>query len=93
MAIVITEYDEEWPQQIDALRNALETYLADLVLRTEHVGSTSVPGLAAKPIIDLDVVIESDPLLNTNRQPPVASVLGRAHAKRYWLPFRKTGHW
>ena len=40
-----------------ALQQVIETTARDLLLSAEHVGSTSVPGLAAKPIVDLDVVI------------------------------------
>ncbi|WP_243522222.1 GrpB family protein [Bacillus pseudomycoides] len=41
----------------------IESYIGDLILRIEHVGSTSIEGLAAKPIIDIDVVIESYDIL------------------------------
>jgi GrpB-like predicted nucleotidyltransferase (UPF0157 family) len=54
---VIHEYDLTWPERFAALAARVETALGDIMLRAEHVGSTAVPGLAAKPIIDLDVVI------------------------------------
>jgi GrpB-like predicted nucleotidyltransferase (UPF0157 family) len=54
---VVHEYDLTWPDRFAALAARLETALGDVMLRVEHVGSTAVPGLAAKPIIDLDVVI------------------------------------
>lgn len=54
MAIRLREYDEAWPRQAEATRQELVAVLPAGVLDViEHVGSTSVPGLAAKPIIDL----------------------------------------
>ncbi len=55
--IVVTEYDPGWPSAFEALRARVAGVLGDLALAIEHVGSTSVPGLAAKPIIDIDVVV------------------------------------
>ncbi len=57
--IEIVGYDPAWPETFASLSRALAAALGPLALRIEHVGSTSVPGLGAKPIIDLDVVIES----------------------------------
>ncbi|MDG5472018.1 GrpB family protein [Jeotgalibacillus sp. ET6] len=61
--IVIEEYNPEWKLVFRELKNVLEHHLGDLILRVEHVGSTSVEGLSAKPIIDLDVVISRRELL------------------------------
>jgi len=61
--IVIVDYDPRWAAIFVQLRARLAATLGPLAIRIEHVGSTAVPGLAAKPIIDLDVVIASrDPL-------------------------------
>ncbi|MCR8845643.1 GrpB family protein [Paenibacillus sp. SC116] len=57
--IMIEQYNEEWPIAFHTIESILLDRLNGLALRIEHVGSTSVPGLAAKPIIDIDVVIES----------------------------------
>ncbi|MFJ4654839.1 GrpB family protein [Nocardia sp. NPDC088792] len=57
--VEIAEYDPQWPLTFDEIAGELVTALGPLALRIEHVGSTAVPGLAAKPIIDIDVVIES----------------------------------
>jgi GrpB-like predicted nucleotidyltransferase (UPF0157 family) len=62
--ITISKYDNTWPDAFCELSSALRRHLGPLAARLEHVGSTSVPGLAAKPIIDLDVVIESTRLLS-----------------------------
>ncbi len=59
MSIVIEPYDERWPSLFEAIRQRLWPAVADLALGIEHVGSTSVPGLWAKPIIDLDIITGS----------------------------------
>ncbi len=55
--VVVVDYDSAWPRQFEALRARLWPAVADVALRVEHVGSTSVPGLAAKPIIDMTIVV------------------------------------
>jgi GrpB-like predicted nucleotidyltransferase (UPF0157 family) len=56
--VVVVSYDPEWPRIFEALREVYLHALGELAIAVEHVGSTSVPGLAAKPIIDIDVVIQ-----------------------------------
>jgi GrpB-like predicted nucleotidyltransferase (UPF0157 family) len=55
--VQVVDYDAAWPSQFENLAARARTALGELVNRVEHVGSTAVPGLAAKPIIDLDVVV------------------------------------
>ncbi|MCA1713112.1 MAG: GrpB family protein [Actinobacteria bacterium] len=55
--IVVVEYDPQWPQRYDDWRARLIDHLGQAVLRIEHVGSTSVPGLPAKPIIDIQISV------------------------------------
>jgi GrpB-like predicted nucleotidyltransferase (UPF0157 family) len=57
--IIIIDYDPNWPVVFSELRDRIARALDALVVTIEHVGSTSVPGLAAKPIIDMDVVVAS----------------------------------
>lgn len=60
-AVVVVPYDEQWPVLFDEIAAHLHTALAGVpVVAIEHVGSTSVPGLAAKPVIDIDVVVHRD---------------------------------
>lgn len=61
--IIIEDYNNQWPEMFFDLKSIIEHILGELVLRIEHVGSTAVPGLAAKPILDIDVVIDSMDLL------------------------------
>ncbi|MEO5645805.1 MAG: GrpB family protein [Bacteroidia bacterium] len=56
--ITIENYSKEWPLFFKKLKSAYENLLGDLVIEIHHVGSTSVEGLAAKPIIDIDLVID-----------------------------------
>ena len=58
--IEITDPDPAWPRQYDDLAARIREALGWRVLQLEHVGSTSVPGLAAKPIIDIDLTV-ADP--------------------------------
>jgi GrpB-like predicted nucleotidyltransferase (UPF0157 family) len=57
--IVIANYDSTWPEVFAKLAARAKQALGALAQRIEHVGSTAVPGLAAKPIIDLDAVVSS----------------------------------
>jgi GrpB-like predicted nucleotidyltransferase (UPF0157 family) len=55
--ITLVDYDPEWPVLFQREAVRVREALGDRVLRIEHVGSTSVPGLAAKPIIDIVLVV------------------------------------
>ena len=63
MPIEVVAYDPGWPERFVVIRAAIADALGDIPAATiEHVGSTSVPGLAAKPVIDVDVVVERSDL-------------------------------
>jgi GrpB-like predicted nucleotidyltransferase (UPF0157 family) len=55
--ITIADYDAEWPKQFERHAAIIAGALGASALRIEHIGSTSVPGLAAKPILDILVVV------------------------------------
>ena len=55
--VIVLPYDASWKTAFEDIRRELEAALGDLAVGIEHVGSTSVEGLSAKPIIDIDVVI------------------------------------
>ena len=57
--IQVVPYDPNWPSEFETVRRELSQALGPLALSIEHVGSTSVPGLCAKPILDIDVVMEN----------------------------------
>ncbi|GAB6931131.1 GrpB family protein [Paenibacillus sp. JCM 10914] len=62
--VIIEEYNEKWQIMFGELKDIIAQHLGDLPLSIEHVGSTAVPGLPAKPIIDMDIVIPSVNLLS-----------------------------
>ena len=76
-AIVVIDYDPTWPEVFEQLRSNIWPAVADCALAIEHVGSTSVPGLAAKPVIDVSVVVSA------NVDIPIAierlAILGHVH--------------
>jgi GrpB-like predicted nucleotidyltransferase (UPF0157 family) len=55
--IVVVDYDPAWPSSFERIAAFVWPAVMDVALRIEHVGSTAVPGLAAKPIIDVDIVV------------------------------------
>ncbi|HEU5349135.1 MAG TPA: GrpB family protein [Ktedonobacterales bacterium] len=55
--ILLVAYDPDWPRQFAAEASKIQAALGERVLLLEHVGSTSVPGLAAKPILDILLVV------------------------------------
>jgi GrpB-like predicted nucleotidyltransferase (UPF0157 family) len=57
MGITIADYDPKWATQFATLRVQLASVLNGLADAIEHIGSTAVPGLAAKPIIDIDILL------------------------------------
>jgi GrpB-like predicted nucleotidyltransferase (UPF0157 family) len=56
-AVRIVDYDPAWPTEAARELSRIGAALGDLAVRLDHVGSTSVPGLAAKPIIDLQISV------------------------------------
>jgi len=85
--IVVVEYDPSWPELFQSLRKRISAALGSLATVIEHVGSTAVPGLAAKPIIDIDVLLASAHLL------PLAiehlASLGYVHQGNLGIPERE----
>ena len=55
--IHVTAYDPQWPIRFRRQAGAIRTALGDVALRIDHIGSTAVPGLAAKPIIDVQISV------------------------------------
>jgi len=62
--IIVAEYSKEWPFAFESLKEVYKGFLSDLIIDIQHVGSTSIPGLAAKPILDIDLIIANRHLLN-----------------------------
>jgi len=99
--IVIVSPRPEWAAEFAALAQALAAALGDLALRVDHIGSTAVPGLAAKDILDVQVTVaDLTPALqaaferggygrqphNADHQPPGATTDARAWEKQLYRP-------
>lgn len=56
--IILSRYDPRWAQRYEYERSSIASAMGDRIKRIEHIGSTSVPGLAAKPIIDVLVAVD-----------------------------------
>ena len=55
--MIVQEYQPRWADEFTALRDVLAQHLGAMALSIDHVGSTSVPGMLAKPILDVDIEI------------------------------------
>ena len=56
--VVVVPYDEAWKNAFEEIKTEIEAEIGDLIIGIEHVGSTSVEGMSAKPCIDIDVIIK-----------------------------------
>jgi GrpB-like predicted nucleotidyltransferase (UPF0157 family) len=87
--IEIVGYREEWPERFAAERDRLRERIGDRVDAFEHVGSTSIPGLAAKPIVD---ICPAPPDMDAARdcKPAMLDLGYRFNAEREnWLAFER----
>jgi GrpB-like predicted nucleotidyltransferase (UPF0157 family) len=90
-AITVVEYDPTWPSAFERFRERLWAVVGDFAESIEHVGSTAVPGLAAKPVIDIDVVVQSqtDVQLGIRR----LAAIGYEHQGDLGIPGREAFGW
>lgn len=56
--VTVEKYNPEWATEFEKIKAELMPVLGDSIMDVEHIGSTAVPGLSAKPIIDIDVVMK-----------------------------------
>ncbi|PYX88742.1 MAG: GrpB family protein, partial [Acidobacteria bacterium] len=63
--VIVLDYDPNWPELFRSLRKRIADALGNMAAAIEHVGSTAVPDLPAKPIIDIDVLLASETMLPT----------------------------
>ena len=71
--LVVVDYDPAWPQAYERWRQRIAAALGRTALRIEHVGSASVPGLAAKPVVDIQVSV-ADPDGEPRYVPPLQAI-------------------
>ena len=99
--IIVVDYQQQWPEEFTAISRHLNDALGALALRIDHIGSTAVPGLAAKDVIDLQVTVSDfTPDLETafeqagytrlehtrDHRPPTATGPDRDWEKRMYRP-------
>jgi len=83
IGIEVTDPDPAWPRQFDGLAGRIRDALGWRVLQLEHVGSTSVPGLAAKPVIDIDLTV-ADPGREQDYVPALEAIGFRLTIREPW---------
>ena len=86
-SVIVLPYDEAWKSDFEKIKNELENAIGDCIIGIEHVGSTSVEGLSAKPCIDIDVIIKDYSIFETvvNR----LNVIGYIHEGNLGIPNRE----
>jgi GrpB-like predicted nucleotidyltransferase (UPF0157 family) len=57
--IIISKYNPKWTEEFESIKSSLQEILGDLALRIDHIGSTSVPGLGAKDVIDIQITVKA----------------------------------
>jgi GrpB-like predicted nucleotidyltransferase (UPF0157 family) len=90
--IRVVEYDDRWPGEFARVEARIRDALGERVLEIHHVGSTSVPGLPAKPVIDVDLVV-ADPADEAAYLPALVAA-GFVHTIRepWWHEHRLVKH-
>lgn len=83
IGIEVTDPDPAWPRQYDHIADRIREALGWRVLQLEHVGSTSVPGLAAKPVIDIDLTV-ADPGREQDYIPALETIGFRLTIREPW---------
>ena len=78
--VLIVDYDPRWVERFEREAARIRAVLAERALRIEHVGSTSVPGLPAKPVIDI-VLVVTDSADETAYVPPLTKAGYRLHVR------------
>jgi GrpB-like predicted nucleotidyltransferase (UPF0157 family) len=64
LTINVVEYDPIWPQSFERIKTEISSVFTNIPsVQIEHVGSTSIPGLAAKPMLDIDIIVPADQVM------------------------------
>jgi len=84
--MLVVDYDPGWPRLFEALRASIWGAVADIAIAIEHVGSTSIPGLAARPVVDVDVVVAARDVAKGIER---LTALGYEHRGDLGIPLRE----
>jgi GrpB-like predicted nucleotidyltransferase (UPF0157 family) len=87
-AVEVVPYDRLWPQRYADMRERLRDVLGTVARRIEHVGSTAVPGLAAKPVVDILLSVDDLQDEQAYRGPIESLGFGLRYRKAHWRYFR-----
>ena len=85
--VVISDYDPAWPEEFRREAAAIARILGDNLTAIHHIGSTAVPGLAAKPIIDIMPVVRSLGAVDGSRA--ALELLGYEYLGEFGIPGRR----
>jgi len=91
MSIAIVEYDPSWPERFEVAAGQLREALSGVALRVDHIGSTAVPGLVAKPLIDIQISVGERTAEAAYRVPLVA--LDYTHTTLPFPYFHQPASW
>ena len=84
--VIIVDYNPQWPHMYEEERARIQDAIGDCLIDIQHVGSTSIPGLSAKPILDIMPVIREISLVASCVKP--LEVLGYAYFGENGIPGR-----
>ena len=84
--VLVQPYDPAWPLHFQQIKTFLESGVVDVDCTIEHVGSTAIPGMMAKPIIDIDIVIAQGTFAKVKER---LEALGYVHQGDLGLPKRE----
>lgn len=93
--VTLSNYSYLWPQEFEKDRLCILALLGEKVKRIEHVGSTSIPGMAAKPIIDIAVAVERLTIIDDSAI-SLLSQIGFEYVPKEEFPYRlffRRGEW
>ena len=85
--IRVVPYDPRWPIQFESEARVIKKALGDNCVDVQHMGSTSVPGLAAKPVIDMIPVVWD--IMKVDKDTAAMQALGYEAKGEYGIPFRR----
>ncbi len=85
--MLIQKYNPQWAADFHGIQKLLTAALVDLPVSIEHIGSTAIPGLAAKPIIDIDIVMQEQTAFDTIKNR--LATIGYSHHGNQGIPGRE----
>ena len=85
--IEVFDYDPAWPQMFELERESLHRILGTVAISIHHIGSTAVPGLSAKPVID--IIVEATSVADIDCLEPSIAGIGYEPKGEFRIPGRR----